>query len=139
MTTHDAHKTVRKGARLAITLAVVAVLGGCALQPAAQSPDAGSVVAGGEQGTRLGANLSGFLAQSSGGAATQLAESPWGRDVEVVADTVYYAASGRPCRELSIRRAGRNAVQSAIACETSSGDWIVRRQVTQALTQGATR
>ncbi len=139
MTTQDAHKKVRRGTRLAVTLAVVAVLGGCALQPGQHSRDAGSVVAGGERGKRLDANLSGFLAQSSGGAAIQLAESPWGRDVEVVADTVYFAASGRPCRELSIRHAGRQAEQGAIACETAAGDWVVRRQVTEALTQGDAR
>ncbi|PXY00355.1 DVU3141 family protein [Halomonas sp. LBP4] len=139
MRTQDTHKKVRDGARLAVTLALVAVLGGCALQPAPQSKDAGSVVAGGERGKRLGANLSGFLGQSSGGAAIQLAESPWGRDVEVVADTSYFAASGRPCRELTVRHAGRQAEQGAIACETATGAWVVRRQVTQALTQGGAR
>ena len=139
MTTQDAHKTARQGARLGVTLAVIAVLGGCAMQPASHSRQAGSVVAGADSGTRLGANLSGFLAQSSGGAVIQLDESPWGDDVEVQADSVYFAASGRPCRALSIRRANRQAEQGAIACETAAGDWVTHRQVTQALTRGANR
>ncbi|CAM3612009.1 DVU3141 family protein [Halomonas lysinitropha] len=136
MTTQDAHKKVRDGTRLAATLALVAVLGGCALQPAQQAHDAGSVLGGGKP---VDANLNGFLAQSRGGAAIQLAKSPWGRDVEVLAETPYFAASGRPCRELSIRRPGRQAEQGAIACETASGNWVVRRQVTQAVSQGGRR
>ncbi len=139
MTTQDAHKTARQGARLALTLAVIAVLGGCAMQPASHSRQAGSVVAGADSGTQLGANLSGFLAQSSGGAVIQLDESPWGDDVEVQADSVYFAASGRPCRELRIRSASRQDEQSAVACETDAGDWVTRRQVTRALSQGANR
>ena len=139
MTTHDTHKKVGQGVRLAAMLALVAVVGGCAMQPASYSHESGSVVVGEERGTPLGANLNGFLAQSSGEAVIQLAESPWGRDVEVVAEAAYFAASGRPCRELSIRHPGRSATQGAIACETASGNWVASRQVTQALTQGATR
>ncbi|MDW7748824.1 DVU3141 family protein [Halomonas sp.] len=139
MTTQDAHKKVRAGTRLAVTLALVAVLSGCALQPAGLSQSAGSVVAGSDQGKPVDANLSGFLDQAPPGAVTDLAESPWGANVMVSVEAPYYAASGRVCRQMRIESA-RGPVTPQVACETAGGDWVVRRQVTQALAaQGGSR
>lgn len=91
-------------------------------------PDGGSVQSA--PGTALGENLNGFLAQASPGAVVNLAESPWGRDVEVTADAPYFAASGRECRKLRILTAN-GATRQVVACETPEG-WQSRRLVTEA-------
>ncbi|WP_319781498.1 DVU3141 family protein [Oceanisphaera sp. IT1-181] len=58
--------------------------------------------------------------------ATLLSESPWGSNVEVLADQAYFAASGRPCRQLQISQPNGN-IQHQIACQLPSGDWAITR------------
>lgn len=137
--TYPAHPFSGNARRWLLAVSLLAALSGCAM-PAAQQGDAsGSVVAGSDQGKPVGANLSGFLEQAQPGAVTDLAESPWGANVMASVEAPYYAASGRVCRQLRIESA-RGPVTPQVACETASGQWVVRRQVTQALAaQGGAR
>lgn len=117
-------------------LGLIAVLGlalaGCAA-PGAQPGG----VAHSTQGDALDENLNGFLAQAPAGAVISLAESPWGENVEVIADEGYFSASGRECRKLQIM-SGSDSVRQAVACETSDG-WESRRLVTESTTAGRIR
>ncbi|MDL4861714.1 hypothetical protein NPJ88_005165 [Halomonas elongata] len=113
----------------AVLVAFAVTLSGCAMQQS-QNPS-GSVIDGPTQGTQLGANLNGFLSQAGPGATTVLQDSPWGGNVEVMADAKYYAASGRDCRQLQIMQLQGGNVRSAVACKTLDGSWVSQRLVTQ--------
>ncbi|MDR5858472.1 DVU3141 family protein [Halomonas eurihalina] len=113
----------------AMLAALAVTLSGCAMQQA-QNPS-GSVIDGPTQGTQLDANLNGFLSQAGPGATTVLQDSPWGGSVEVMADSKYYAASGRECRQLQIMQLQGSNVRSAVACKTLDGSWVSQRLVTQ--------
>lgn len=117
-------------------LGLIAMLGlalaGCAA-PGAQPGG----VAHTTQGDALDENLNGFLAQSPAGAVISLDESPWGENVEVIADERYFSASGRECRQLQVM-SGSDSVRRAVACETDSG-WESRRLITESTTAGRIR
>ncbi|SHJ96772.1 DVU3141 family protein [Halomonas caseinilytica] len=113
----------------AMLVAFAVSVSGCATQQG-QNPS-GSVIDGPTQGTQLGSNLNGFLSQSGPGATVVLQDSPWGGNVEVMADATYYAASGRDCRQLQIMQLQGGNVRSAVACKTSDGSWVSQRLVTQ--------
>lgn len=131
MTTRNGY--LRRSALGVFTLLGLA-LAGCAA-PGGQ-PGPGSVIQG-APGRALDENLNGFLAQAPAGSVITLAESPWGANVEVIADERYLAASGRECRKLRITTSSGSARQ-AVACETASG-WESRRLVTQATGSGGVR
>jgi len=131
MTTRNGY--LRRSALGVFTLLGLA-LAGCAA-PGGQ-PGPGSVIQG-AKGHALDENLNGFLAQSPAGSVISLAESPWGANVDVVADEPYYAASGRECRKLQVMAAS-GTVRQAVACETASG-WESRRLITEAASARGTR
>lgn len=135
------HESTRRAASrggLLLGALLSVALSSCALQPGSPGPQAGGTVHG-SQGSLLDANLSGFLEQAPPGAVTDLAESPWGANVVVSAQAPYYAASGRVCRHLRVEST-RGPLTPQVACETTSGEWIVHRQVTEALAaQGGSR
>lgn len=136
---YPAHPLTGGAKRWLIAISLLAALSGCALPAAQPGASSASVVAGSDQGKPVDANLSGFLEQAPPGAVTDLAESPWGANVMVSVEAPYYAASGRVCRQLRIESA-RGPVTPQVACETATGQWAVRRQVTQALAaQGGSR
>ena len=58
------------------------------------------------------------------------ARTPWGDNVEIIAEAPYLAASGRKCRQLQVMEPG-GSVRAALACETPNG-WAHQRLVTQA-------
>ncbi|MGM1053159.1 MAG: DVU3141 family protein [Pseudomonadota bacterium] len=112
-------------------------LAGCASQGGMSGSQPGGTVQG-AQGHVLDENLNGFLAQAPAGAAISVAESPWGANVDVIADEPYFAASGRECRKLRVMSAS-GTVRQAVACEAASG-WHARRLVTDSqATSGAGR
>ncbi|WNK21166.1 hypothetical protein P1P91_05690 [Halomonas piscis] len=89
--------------RLASVLAAGALLAGCAQVPYdASDGERGYVLS--HDGARpiQNATLNGFLDQTPGNSAVTVATSPWGNNVEVVAESRYFAASGRECRKLRI-------------------------------------
>lgn len=125
----------RQAPMLLLALLVSAALGGCALQP--QGTASGSVMAGSAQGKPLEGEVSDFLSRANSGEIIQLNQSPWGGDVEVETGSPYYAASGRVCRMLAIRQGGLATERREIACETASGGWVTRRQVTASHTSAS--
>lgn len=74
-------------------------------------------------------DLNGFLEQAPAGGVLTLSESPWGKDVEIVADEPYFAASGRECRQLRIVSSDAST-KSALVCKSSHG-WVKQRSITQ--------
>ena len=132
--------TTRNGylRRSALGLLAVAglALGGCASPGSMPGTSADGTVQS-ARATQLDETLSGFLAQAPAGAVVALAESPWGRDVEVIADAPYYAASGRECRHLRIVSARDDGTHQAVACHGTSG-WQAQRLVTDSLSTSGT-
>lgn len=114
--------------RLALVAVLSLVLAGCAASGGTATQPGGTVR--GSQGTALGDDLSGFLARSPAGAVVNLADSPLGENIEVVAEAPYYAASGRECRRLQVEAADGPSRQ-VVACESAQG-WETRRLVTEA-------
>jgi hypothetical protein len=114
---------MEKGRVWPVVLLAGLALAGCVSQPSAP----GSLVGEG-RGNPVGDDISGFLAQAPAGAVMQLAESPWGRNVQLTADIPYYAASGTECRRVQVIGPSQ-AVRDALACATPSG-WTSRRLVT---------
>lgn len=120
-----------------LALALVATLSGCAQMYAQHDNTSGSVIAGGDQGTPVGASLSGFLNEANRGEAVRLAQSPWGPGVNVYSGQPYYAASGRTCRELTVQ--GNGGERAVIACKMADDQWVTRRQITTLQSQGGRR
>ncbi|MDT8893931.1 DVU3141 family protein [Halomonas sp. I1] len=133
---HQQRNGRARGGASVLLLALAIGLTGCAAQQGQHA--SGSVIVG-SQGTPLGANLNGFLSQSAPGSTVVLQQSPWGGNVEVMADAPYYAASGRTCRHLQIMSLQRSGMRSAVACETADGSWVSQRLVTQIQAGGASQ
>ncbi|MFG6179049.1 DVU3141 family protein [Halomonas sp. THAF12] len=113
-----------------LLMALTLGLSGCAaLQP--QATQSGSVMADANAGQPLGDNLNGFLSQSAPGSALALNSSPWGGNVQVMADAPYYAASGRTCRQLQVTQLRSGNVRFEVACQLANGQWASQRLVTQ--------
>ncbi|GGB46311.1 hypothetical protein GCM10011502_19590 [Oceanisphaera marina] len=62
--------------------------------------------------------------------ATVLATSPWGPNVQVMAEQAYFAASGRTCRQLQVSQPNGNT-QQHIACQLKNGSWTISRDLQQ--------
>lgn len=116
--------------RMASVLAAGALLVGCAQAPyGASDGERGYVLS--HDGARpiQNATLNGFLDQTPGSSAVTVATSPWGNNVEVVAESRYFAASGRECRQLRIVTPSRET-SKVLVCRTDNG-WAEQRLVTQ--------
>ena len=73
----------------------VAVVSGCATYPSGNQQQVQYVLGNDTAKPLQDENLNGFLAQAPAGAVLNLVQSPWGDNVEIVADAPYLAASGR--------------------------------------------
>lgn len=116
--------------RMAAVLAAGVLLAGCAQGPyGASGGDRGYVLS--HDGARPieNATLNGFLNQTPGNSAVTAATSPWGNNVEVVAESRYFAASGRECRKLRVVTPSRET-RKVLVCRTDNG-WVEQRLVTQ--------
>lgn len=78
--------------------------------------------------------VSAVLNERSGYAIVQMDQSPWGANAELDIAPVYYAASGRQCREVKVTPSGIAPVQEFIACQQGE-QWGITRNVTRALSQ----
>lgn len=111
-------------------LPMVVLLAGCAQSPfSSQYGDHGYVLSGDTAKPIQNATLNGFLEKTPGNSVVTAASSPWGNDVEVTAESSYFAASGRECRKLRIVTVSQN-IRQALVCRTDSG-WAEQRLVTQ--------
>ncbi|MGO1616282.1 MULTISPECIES: DVU3141 family protein [unclassified Halomonas] len=118
-------------ARMLLAALSLVVVSGCATYPSGSSQQEAQYVLNNDPATLLqDESLNGFLSKAPAGAVINVTRSPWGDNVEVVADAAYLAASGRECRKLRVVEAGTNAAGSALVCKTPDG-WVNQRVVAQ--------
>ncbi|WP_375055677.1 DVU3141 family protein [Zobellella sp. DQSA1] len=118
--------TKNRALRITLLALGLVTLAGCASQ-AGNNVRSSAGVAGGSE---LTPELNSYLSSAVAGAVT-LPYSPWGNDVTVMADTPYFAASGRTCRELEVTL-NNGITQQHIACKTGN-TWAQVRPVTRLL------
>ncbi|MAR74089.1 MAG: hypothetical protein CME78_17920 [Halomonas sp.] len=123
-----------RGATVTLLLATVLITG-CVQRPLTQ-PNSAQGIMSEPAGIPASGDLSQFLAQTPAGSATTLSSSPWGANVEVVADSPYFSASRRICRHLTVTRRSNGDRLAAVACKSGEGAWFTSRLVT-ALYNGA--
>ncbi|WP_367399246.1 DVU3141 family protein [Halomonas sp. DN3] len=126
--------TFRRGAVVMLLLATVQITG-CVQSPLTQ-PDSAQGIMSEPSGVPASSDLTRFLAQNPAGSATTLSSSPWGANVDVVADAPYFSASRRICRHLTVTRRSNGDRLAAVACKSGEGAWFTNRLVT-ALYNGA--
>ncbi|MFG6668561.1 DVU3141 family protein [Halomonas sp. HNIBRBA4712] len=118
--------------RLALTALSLMLLSGCSTYPTSSGTQSPQYVLNNDNAETIGNEpLSAFLESAPTGGILSVAASPWGANVEVVADERYLAASGRECRQLQIVSA-QAATRRALACKTPNG-WVNQRVVTQSV------
>lgn len=122
--------SVSRSARIMLAALSVTVISGCATYPNGTQQQAQYVLNNDPAKVISDENLNGFLAQAPAGAVLDLARSPWGDNVEIVADAPYLAASGRECRKLRVIQTGSGSARSALTCATPNG-WVNQRAITQ--------
>lgn len=128
-------RAVVSPARVLLAALSMVVVSGCASYPNSSAQQEAQYVLNNDPATLLqNDNLNGFLTQAPAGAVLNVPKSPWGNNVEVVADDAYLAASGRECRKLTVVAVDANNARSALVCKTPNG-WVNQRVVTQT-TQG---
>lgn len=118
-------------ARMWLLALGVAAVSGCATQyPTSTSEKDARYVLSSDAATPIeNEQLDEFLSQSPPGGVLNVADSPWGEQVEIVSDARYLAASGRECRQLKV--VGGNAeTTQALVCKSDKG-WVDQRVVTQ--------
>jgi len=107
--------------RLAIGLAAIILLVGCN-SLAVNSPQRSSELS--DQPAPVEATaLDQFLNNSAPQSSAIVADTPWGKQLEISADSPYFAASGLTCRQLSIGE----LQQKALVCQQPNGRWIPSR------------
>lgn len=112
-----------------VTLSL-ALLSGCATQyPQGKAPAEGYVLNQDSATPITNTNLSGFLEQATAGSVINLAESPWGPNVDIAADQPYMAASGRECRRLNVMDS-QQPKREALVCRAETG-WVNQRVITE--------
>lgn len=123
-------------ARMLLVTLSVAVISGCATNyPSGSTEQEARYVLNNDAATLLqDESLNSFLSQAPASGILNVARSPWGDNVEIVADEAYLAASGRECRKLRVVTAGGGSARNALVCETPNG-WVNQRVVTETTTQ----
>ncbi|WP_081193696.1 DVU3141 family protein [Halomonas sp. BC1] len=123
---------VSRPARMLLAAVSVALVSGCATQyPSGSTQQAPQYVLNQDAASLLEDEaLNRFLTQSPASGVHTAARTPWGDNVEIIAEAPYLAASGRKCRQLQVMEPG-GSVRAALACETPNG-WAHQRLVTQA-------
>ncbi|OAL57514.1 MULTISPECIES: DVU3141 family protein [unclassified Halomonas] len=116
-------------ARMLLAVLSAAILSGCASYPSSNTQQEAQYVLNNDPATLIqNESLNGFLAQAPAGGIINVASTPWGNGVEIVADAAYLAASGRECRKLKVVAAGNSNARTALVCKTPDG-WVDQRVV----------
>ncbi|MFU1520074.1 DVU3141 family protein [Vreelandella alkaliphila] len=129
--------SLTRPARMLLAALSVAVVSGCATYPNSTQQQAQYVLNTDSAKLLSDDNLNGFLSQAPAGAVMNLTRSPWGDNVEIVADAPYLAASGRECRQLQVVESGSGAARIALTCETPNG-WVNQRVLSQSTSATST-
>ena len=122
------HSGARMGARW-LLLAASLALSGCAGSPTSAIAqvfglgDAPSVSSTAEPAPTPTDPVLAFVATADPGVAKTVRDSA-GRQVDVLAEAPYFAASGRDCRRFRITHTGSAAaIDHGLACRTDTGAW----------------
>ena len=117
--------------KLTIAIMIAPFVVGCANVPTSnnQALDTESkIVSESVQEKRVSA----FLASAAASDVAEFVSTPWGENVLVQAGELYFSASGRYCRKLTVlNNSGNESLQ--LACEIRPGSWEPVRLVTQLL------
>lgn len=82
----------------------------------------------------LPSEINAFVANGPAGSIAVFSQTPWGEQLEFELSNKYFAASGRDCRSLRLRKpASSTYLSEALACQVELGQWQVVRPVTQLL------
>lgn len=115
-------------------LAGVLLLAGCTTLPGTTSASqswGGSLAS---HSLPLSEQLSAMLAESNDYAVVTTEGSPWGEQAELHLSPIYYAASGRLCREFEVFTPVQpDKAMAQVACEVRPGQWVSTRNVTREL------
>lgn len=118
--------------RFALSVFGLVILGGCSTYPTGNTSQSPQYVLSHDAASTIGNDtINDFLERSPPGAIMSAASSPWGANVEIVADEPYLAASGRECRRLQVVGTAGDS-RRALACKTPEG-WVNQRVVTQSV------
>ncbi|WP_434986180.1 DVU3141 family protein [Vreelandella zhaodongensis] len=125
--------SLTRSARMLLVALGVAVVSGCATHyPSGSTQQEARYVLTNDNASLLNDdNLNGFLSQAPAGGVLSVASSPWGNNVQLLADAPYLAASGRECRQVRVTQQNGSS-RAALTCETPNG-WVHQRLVTHAL------
>jgi len=130
------HCSMVSPARMLLAALSLVMVSGCASYPSGAGHQEAQYVLSNDPATLLqDESLNDFLTKAPAGAVLNLPQSPWGDNVEIVADAAYLAASGRECRKLRVVEAGTSATGAALVCKTPNG-WVNQRVVAQQTSQG---
>ncbi|MGO3699101.1 MULTISPECIES: DVU3141 family protein [Halomonas] len=123
---------VVRPARMLLAVLSMAVISGCATSyPSGSASQQQRYVLNDDSAKPiLDERVNGFLDQTPAGGVISVANSPWGDNVEIVADESYLAASGRECRRLQVIGMSGEA-RRALVCKASSEEWVNQRVITQ--------
>ncbi|WP_252107359.1 MULTISPECIES: DVU3141 family protein [unclassified Halomonas] len=118
--------------RLVLTALSLLLLNGCSSYPTSSATQSPQYVLSNDGAKAINdQTINTFLDRSPTGGIMSSASSPWGPNVEIVADERYLAASGRECRRLQIV-SSQAATRRALVCKTPNG-WVEQRVVTQSV------
>lgn len=106
----------------AVLTLIALMVTGCASGMNGWPPHAATVADSPTQ-TPLSAELSAFFETAAPGANTQATVSPWGEQVEITAAETYDAASGRPCRGITVR-SRTDFPQQGLVCRAQPQQWV---------------
>ncbi|RUR32222.1 DVU3141 family protein [Vreelandella nanhaiensis] len=121
--------SIARPARMLLAVLGIALISGCTTYPKSNAQPAQYVLNNDPATLLQDESLNEFLSKSPAGAVLNVGRSPWGHNVEIVADAPYLAASGRECRKLRVVEMGSTA-RTALVCQTPNG-WVNQRVVTQ--------
>jgi len=65
------------------------------------------------------------------GEVATVAQSPWGRNHDIMFQKKYYSAGGRKCRELRLMHNRKDLPQNQYVCEESFGNWVPIRCISR--------
>ena len=102
---------------------------GDALSGNESSPTSGAIQHG-LSADGAGTSLSGFLASARAGDSITMAHPETGARIRVVAERMYYAASGRYCRRYEFAPVdGGKTLSTGLACKNGDGHWTTEKSI----------
>ncbi|NVK43980.1 MAG: hypothetical protein HWE39_22285 [Oceanospirillaceae bacterium] len=114
-------------AKAAIGMLAVLVLAGCSSSQTRDGYSASAQPPVVSKGQALSQEVSEFLATGAGQSTRYFASTYWGDNVELTTDSIYYAASGRNCRQVTVNTMTGTSASRWLACDAGNGLWVAVR------------